>query len=120
GGDLALVAGHDGRLAAHVQGADQPRGVHDGDLLIVALVLGPAGDVLDAAVAVVGGEGELLLVLPGQDPVLGVDRDPGHDRVVLLAEGHAGGDPAADQLVLVGADLDALAAGVGHGAGGLE
>ena len=47
-GDLPLVAGHDRRLAAHGQRADQAAAVDDGDLGVVALVLGPAGDVLDA------------------------------------------------------------------------
>ena len=53
--------------------ADQAGRVDDGDLRVVALVLGPAGDVLDRAVGVVGEDGELLLVLPGQDAVLGED-----------------------------------------------
>ena len=64
-GDLALVAGHDGRLAAQVQRAHQAGVIDDGDLGVVALVLGTAGDVLDRAVAVVGVDGELLLVAAG-------------------------------------------------------
>ena len=55
------------------QRADQAGRVDGGDLGVVALVLRPAGDVLDGAVGVVGVDGELLLALPGQDAVLGVD-----------------------------------------------
>src|SRR5205085_3846403 len=93
--------------------------VHDGDLLLVALVLGAAGDVLDRAVAVVGVDGELLLVVAGHDPVVGVDRDARDHGVGGRAVGQAGGDPAADEAVLVGVLLHALAAAVGQPAGRL-
>src|SRR5207249_2473855 len=109
-GDLALVARHDGRLAAHFLGVDQAAGFDRGDLRVVAFVLRPPGNVLDRAVAVVGVGGELLLVMAGEDAVRGLDGDPGHHRVGRPADGRPGGDPAADELVLVGADFHALAA----------
>src|SRR5262249_14989999 len=119
-GDVPLVAGHDGGLAAHLQGADQGGAVHHRDLGVVALVLGALGDVLHAAVAVVGVDGELLAVVPRQDAVLGGDHDLRHHRVLGVAERCPGGDPAAEELVLVGAELHALAAGVRHRPGRLE
>ena len=71
---MALVAGHDGRLAAQVQRADQAGAVDDGDLGVVALVLGPAGDVLDACRRCSGRRRRTAgWLLPGQDAVLGVD-----------------------------------------------
>src|SRR5438067_665989 len=78
------VAGHDRRLAAHAQRADQPARVDGGDFLVVAVVLGPAGDVFDRAVGVVGVDRELLPVLPRHDPVFGDDGDLGDGRVGLL------------------------------------
>ena len=115
-GDLALVAGHDGGLAAQVERADQAGAFDDGDLGVVALVLGPLRDIDDAAVAVVGVDGELLAVVAGHDAMLGRDGDLGDGRVLLAAVGSAGGDPAADELVFIGADFHAFAAGVGHDA----
>jgi len=68
---LTLVTGHDGRLAAQGERADEAGSLDHGDLGVVAVVLGPAGDVLNGAVAVVGVDGDLLLVLPGEDALLG-------------------------------------------------
>src|SRR6202030_3195431 len=99
--------------------AHQPALVDDGDFLVVALVLRPPRDVLDGAVGVVGGDGELLLAVARHHAMLRVDGDPRDYRIALLAEGHAGSDPAADEAILVGADLDALAAAVRHLAGRL-
>src|SRR5262249_17085964 len=118
-GDVALVAGHDRGLATHGQRAYEGGGIDHGDFLVVALVLGPPRDVLHAAVAVVGINGELLLVVPRQDAVLGEGGDLRDGGVVLGAEGGAGGDPAADEAILVGVDFQALAAAVRDAAGGL-
>ena len=86
----------------------RPVAVDGGDLGVVALVLGPAGDVLDRAVGVVGVDGELL-------PAVARSMTRCSGKTVILvtvgslgvAVGHAGGDPAADELVLVGAELHA-------------
>ena len=105
---MPLVAGHDRRLAAQAERADQAARVDGGDLGVVALVLRPAGDVLDRAVGVVGVDGELLLALPRSG------RGARGRRVIFVTVGsfrlaarHAGGDPAADELVLVGVRLHA-------------
>src|SRR5262249_44909254 len=110
--DVALVAGHDRGLAAHRQRAHEGGGIDHGDFLVVALVLGPPRNIFDAAVAVVRINGKLLLVVTRQDAVLGVDGDLRDGGVVLVAEGRAGGDPAADEAILVGVDFQALAAAV--------
>src|SRR5205085_339584 len=108
---VALVGGPIGEEGLHLLGRGQRAR---------EVVLGAAGDVLDAAVAVVGVGGELLLVLAGHDTLLGMDRDARDARIGRLAQWGAGGDPAADEAVLVGVGLHALAAAVGHGAGRLE
>ncbi len=119
-GDLALVAGHDRRLAAQRQRPRQAGRLDDRDLLVVAVVLGAACDVVDRAVGVVGVDGELGLVLARRHAVLGIDGDVRHNRIVVAAVRRARRDPAANDLVLVGADVDALAAAVGNDARGLE
>ncbi len=118
-GDLPLITSHDGRLAAGVERADQAGAVDDGDVRVVAFVLGPAGDVDHLAVAVVSQYGELLAILAGDDSLLGKHADLGDLRIGRAAEGRAAGDPAADELIFVGADFEAFAARVGHGAGRL-
>ena len=66
GGDIPLITGHDGGFAAQGRAcAPSPTASTDGDFLIVAVVLGAAGDVLDRAIGVMGVDGELLLVVAG-------------------------------------------------------
>src|SRR5262249_6734862 len=74
----------------------------------------------DVAITIVRISSQLLLVLPGHEPLLGEDGDFGYHRVVGLAERRAGGDPAADQLVFVGAAVHAPAAALAHAAAGLD
>src|SRR5262249_13116001 len=82
-------------------------------------ILGALRDVVLAAVGILGDDGELLLIVPREDAVGRLDRDLGHDRIVLRAIRRARRDPAANQLVLVGVRVHSLAAGVGDLAGGL-
>src|SRR5262249_942593 len=116
---LALVTSHDAGLAAHLERADQAGAVHDRDVGVVALILSAASDVEHGAVGVVGVHRQLLAIVPRDDPLLGEDADLGHDRSGGFAEGSAGSDPAADQLVLVGVLFHAFAAGVSDAAGRL-
>jgi hypothetical protein len=67
----------------------------------------------------VGVHGELLPALPRQDAVLGGDADLRDDRVGVPAVGHAGGDPPADDPVLVAAGVHLPAAAVRDRADGL-
>src|SRR5436190_1869262 len=80
--------------------------------LLVALVLSPAGDVLNVAVAVVSVDGELLLVVARQDAVIGIDADLRHLRIARRAERRAGRDPAANEAIFVGRGVHAFAAAV--------
>ena len=81
-GDLPLVAGHDRRLAAQRRASGPGRLASTVAISgVVALVLGPAGDVLDGAVGVVGVDGELLLVLPVRTRCSGKTRDLRDGRV---------------------------------------
>ena len=109
---LALVAGHDRRLTAHLERVYPARLLNRRNLGVVAHVLSAASDVLDRTVVVMRKDGQLLLVVPRQNAVLGVNADAGHVGIVRLAERRAGGDPAAQQLVFIGTHVHALAAAV--------
>jgi hypothetical protein len=84
-GDLALEASHDGSRAAQVLGPNQAGAVDDGDVGVVALVLGASRDVLDGAVGVMRVNDDLLAALAINDARIGVRGDLDHVRVARVA-----------------------------------
>src|SRR5205823_6462870 len=64
--------------------------------------------------------GELLAIVAADEPLLGKDSDLRDDRIARAADGNVGGDPAADELVLIGIKFHAFAAGVSDAAARLE
>ena len=96
---VPLIAGHDRGLAAQGERARPARPRSTVAIsVVVALVLGPAGHVLDRARRCSGRRPRAAACsCRGHDPVLGVDGDPGHGRVGRPCRRHPGGDPAADR-----------------------
>src|SRR5437764_1061142 len=99
--NLALVASHDSSFTAQALRADKALAVDDGDFGVVALELRSPRDILDGSVAVVSISGELLLVIAGENAMLGTHADVGNRWILRPTARHAGGDPPADELILV-------------------
>ncbi len=87
-----------------------------GDIGVIALVLGAAGHVDDAAVGVVGMNGKLLVALAGNNALRGEDSNLGDCWIRGIATRRAAGDPATNQLIFIGAYFEATAARVRNGA----
>jgi hypothetical protein len=82
--------------------------------------LGPLSDIGDCAIRIVGRHRELLLIFPSQYPTIGEHGDLRDGRIIGAAKGRPGGDPAANDFVIVRIDFHAFAARVSHHASCLE
>src|SRR5205807_443027 len=77
------------------------------------VILRPPRDVLYRAIAVLGVHRDLLLVIAGKHAMRRLHLDPRDHWVFGITHRAARSDPAADQAIFVGADLQPLAAAVG-------
>jgi hypothetical protein len=117
---MALIADHDRRFTCLPHRGHQSGEIHAGHFHVVGFVLRPTGNILDAAIAVMSIDSQLLAVMASRDAVFRVDGNAHYDRVFRVAERRSRSNPADDHAVFVGADLHAFAATVRQLSGGLE
>ena len=119
GGDLVGEPDGDGRLAVAGHGR-LALGIDGGHQVVAAVVLGPAGHVLHAAIGVPGPHGQLQCVLRLERGLRRLDLQP-HNAGVVLAWPHGlAANPVREDTVFWRADVEFLAALVGEGQGRLE
>ena len=90
------------------------RVVHFSDFLIVRLVGGDVGGVFGVAVAVDGGDANLLFGIGAHQAVLGIHLHAHHGGVSLFAARHTHGHPASNQVEIVAVRIKPRATTVGQ------
>ena len=114
GRHLALIANHHGKLTRLIEDLEQTVGIGRGHVLVVGFKQRAAGDILGGTIRVMGRYDQLLFSIQGQCPSRRKHLQPLDNGRVGLACRHALGDPAHQTAVIVGADLQTLAASVRH------
>ena len=118
--DLGLVANHDAHVAGLAGELHEARRFGGGHVLVVRLEERAARHVLDVAVRVARDHRELLLGLRQHRALLRKHFDARDDGVFRVAVGHALRNPALEEVVIIGANIQPRAAAVRDDARALE